>query len=506
MSIRKRLASFIILMTGLLVIMGGLLFVGGPVIIGAFRHSLEAMNSLNSIRELRSHVLRQRASLNQYLLVGDQQELLYFDEELSGSRKIIETAKSNSSKGNSWVMSVEALFLECNKSAERVEQLYKQGNKSKAYDEATSKLYPVFGKLLERVNALEAEKSDEVKRMYSAATNMSEKAGMVVVVVLGLALLMGIILFRSLYRSVMNPLEKLRRGADEFGKGHWDFKIDTVMGQEFGLLAKSFNAMADNVKQLQEQAIHMDRMSAVGQLAGGVAHEINNPLTGVLGQAQILLAKTPESAPAHQSLKKIEQAALRCKKIVRGLLDFSRPTQVKFEDIDANELLLQTMDLCEADLKGARVVVDKKFAKNLPRMEGNPSELQQVLLNLVNNAIQAMPNGGTLTIETRSHNKQLIVIDRRKAVPPKTESGPWVEIVFRDSGVGIAKEHLTRIFEPFFTTKEIGKGTGLGLSVSMGIVRKHGGDLSVESPGLNKGASFRLTLPVKKAGNMKLAA
>ncbi len=109
--------------------------------------------------------------------------------------------------------------------------------------------------------------------------------------------------------------------------------------------------MAENVKQLQLQAAHMDRMSAVGQLAGGVAHEINNPLTAVLGQAQILLAKLAPTDPAHAQIAKIENAALRCKKIVRGLLDFSRPSQAAFEEIDANSVLASTLDLCEADLK-----------------------------------------------------------------------------------------------------------------------------------------------------------
>jgi two-component system NtrC family sensor kinase len=241
-------------------------------------------------------------------------------------------------------------------------------------------------------------------------------------------------------------------------------------------------------------------MSAVGQLAGGVAHEINNPLTAVLGQAQILLAKLKETDPSYGNLQKIEQAALRCKKIVRGLLDFSRPNQSTFESVEVNTVLQATLDLCEADLKRGGVVVDKRMAKTLPSISGNASELQQVLLNLVNNAIQAMPRGGTLTLETRPHNEALTIFDRRKNVPPRKVQGPWVEIVVKDSGIGISRDHLPRVFEPFFTTKEIGKGTGLGLAVSMGIVQKHGGDLRVESAGLNRGAAFLLTLPVRRSG------
>jgi two-component system NtrC family sensor kinase len=256
--------------------------------------------------------------------------------------------------------------------------------------------------------------------------------------------------------------------------------------------------MAENVKQLQMQAAHMDRMSAVGQLAGGVAHEINNPLTAVLGQSQILLAKIPESDPAYAALKKIENAAIRCRKIVRGLLDFSRPSQSTFEYVDVNETSKSTLDLCEADLRKAKVNVEKRLGTNLPKIQGNTSELQQILLNLINNAIQAMPRGGVLTVGTSTSKKPLTVYDRRKGAPPKSVEGPWVEVTVSDTGVGIPPEHINRIFEPFFTTKEIGQGTGLGLAVSMGIVQKHGGQLQVESEGINRGATFRLILPLKK--------
>lgn len=490
-------------MTIFLLVNGGFLFIGGRIIVGAFRHSLESANSLNTIRELKTHMYRQRASLNQYLLVGDSSELINFEEASKQSAKTLEALKAQYQNVPEWYTELSSRFASTRMVADQVTLFYKQGNKSKAYDEATGRLLPKFQELFTSVQSLEQQKEKEAQELFMTARSWSDKAGLFVLVIIGAALLIGILLFRSLYNSVMQPLEVLRNGAAEFGKGHWDHKIDLPARNEFGSLAGAFNTMADNVKQLQEQAIHMDRMSAVGQLAGGVAHEINNPLTGVLGQAQILLAKISPDQPAYAQLKKIEQAALRCKKIVRGLLDFSRPGQVKFDDVDLNEIVTQTVELCEADMKGARVLVEKKFAKSLPKAEANASELQQVLLNLINNAIQAMPRGGTITLETRTHNHPLTFVDRRKGAPPYTATGPWVEILVKDTGIGIAKDHLSRVFEPFFTTKEIGKGTGLGLSVSMGIVRKHGGDLAVESGGLNKGATFRLTIPIKGAVGAK---
>ena len=336
--------------------------------------------------------------------------------------------------------------------------------------------------------------------MFERSKQLTRQVESAVSLVLLIAFILSMVLFRSLYRAVMNPLETLRLGAVEFGKGHWDHRIDLSSKNEFGSLAESFNTMAENVKQLQMQAVHMDRMSAVGQLAGGVAHEINNPLTAVLGQAQILMARLGEKDAAYPLIAKIEQAALRCKKIVRGLLDFSRPSQTAFENVNIQSILDATLELCEADLKRGRVTVERRMDKMLPAVEGNASELQQIFLNLVNNAIQAMPKGGTLTVDAKINNDLVTLAARTKGGPARKVAGPWLEISFKDSGIGISKEHLGRVFEPFFTTKEIGKGTGLGLAVSMGIIQKHNGDLRVDSAGANRGSTFYLILPAKNMG------
>lgn len=471
---------------------------GGPTMVRAFQQSLDSMNLLASVRELRSNVVRQRTAFNRYLLVDDAQELIDFKEAAELARTSLESIKNQcGSPLPSWYEDLNSFFKATQDSASQVAAQYKGGDKLKAYDAATSTVFPKFQKLFESVNKLENEKSAEAGRLFNKVQQLNKKVGFVVFVVVLLAFAVGLIVFHSLYRAVMRPLEILKRGADEFGRGHWDHRINLSSHNEFGALASSFNAMAENVKQLQLQAIHMDRMSAVGQLAGGVAHEINNPLTAVLGQAQILLAKLKETDAFYAPLKKIEQAALRCKKIVRGLLDFSRPSQSTFEELDLPGIIQASLDLCEADLKKARITVEKRFSQNLPKAEGNSSELQQVLLNLINNSIQAMARGGTLTVETRiqesaSSDKSQNNVSTR----PKTSC---VEVIVKDTGIGIPKEHLSRVFEPFFTTKEVGKGTGLGLAVSLGIVKKHGGDLRVESAGLNRGALFFLSLPVKKS-------
>lgn len=497
MTLRRRLALFIFLMMGLLALLGGLLLFGGPAVIASYRRSMESMNALNAIRELRANVTRQRISLNRYLLLDEPEELLTFDEAGRAIQSNLHALESSAMRNRPWFAEIRSLALDTERSANGVRQIYARGDKIKAHEMAAG----LYDKFLERVTVLERDSSAEAVALYDHVQLLTRQMELAVVLTLGLAFIIGIVLFRSLYRAVMTPLETLRVGAEEFGRGQWDHRIELAGENEFGALADSFNTMAANVKQLKMQAVHLDRMSAVGQLAGGVAHEINNPLTAVLGQAQILMARLKPEDPAYPHITKIEQAALRCKKIVRGLLDFSRPGQAAFESVDVNAIMSSALELCEADLKRGRInVVDRSSGgRPLPSLVGNSSELQQVFLNLITNAIHAMPRGGTLTIDSKAHTEPMVVDDRKKGAKRQVP-GPWVEISVKDTGVGIAKEHLDRVFEPFFTTKEIGKGTGLGLAVSVGIVQKHGGDIRVESLGLNRGATFTVLMPVNRNG------
>jgi two-component system NtrC family sensor kinase len=301
-------------------------------------------------------------------------------------------------------------------------------------------------------------------------------------------MLLGFSFAFSTLRSVSTSLRLLKDGTTAFGKGQWDFRIKLHGKDELSDLAKAFNEMAQSIKQLETQNIHMHRMSAVGQLAGGVAHEINNPLTGVLGQAQLLLDKMTSEDPRRGHLEKIERAALRCRRIVRSLLDFSRQKETQFDQISLIDTLEATLDLCETDLQGSHVNVVKNFDIKIPPIQGNASQLQQVFLNVITNSIQAMPKGGSVSISTGLVTAEV-----------QGKPGQAVEIKFTDQGIGILPEHIEHLFEPFFTTKEIGKGTGLGLSVSLGIVRNHGGDIRVESPGPGRGATFKIYLPVSAA-------
>jgi PAS domain S-box-containing protein len=227
--------------------------------------------------------------------------------------------------------------------------------------------------------------------------------------------------------------------------------------------------------QLQEQLQHSEKMASIGLLAAGVAHEVNTPLAGISSYTQLLRQQVEPDDPRAGILEKIEKQTFRAAKIITNLLNFARAGTSETQGLDVNQLLQDVLSLVEHQLQHAHIQVRRELAPDLPRIRGNDNRLQQVFFNLVLNARDAMPKGGWLAIQTRAR-------------------GPEVVIEVRDTGDGIRREDLKRIYDPFFTTKGVGRGTGLGLSVSYGIVREHGGTISVESaPG--KGTTFEVALP-----------
>lgn len=217
------------------------------------------------------------------------------------------------------------------------------------------------------------------------------------------------------------------------------------------------------VKELQTQLIQSGKLAAIGQLAAGVAHEINNPLAIVSGHVQLLLSEVddPETKSILQS---VNSELDRCKDITQGLLSFSGESKTKkFEELNLNKCVENALFLLKHKLALSNIKLIMRLGKNLPKIRGNFSQLQQVFINLFFNAIDAMPKGGNLYLRTSSTN------------------AGFVKITITDTGIGIANEDLPRIFEPFFTTKEPGRGVGLGLSISHGIIKDHGGEIEVQS-------------------------
>jgi len=228
---------------------------------------------------------------------------------------------------------------------------------------------------------------------------------------------------------------------------------------------------------LEAQLLQAEKLSSIGLLAAGIAHEINTPIAGISSYTQMLLKDLPESDKRKEVLEKIENQTFRAAEIVAGLLNFSRMSDSKFKDLDINQLLHESLILLKHQLQGNHIKVESKFDPSLPKIYGNSGKLQQVFINLFLNARDAMPSGGDLTIETGMY-ESMVTID------------------ILDTGTGISEEDQKRIFDPFFTTKTVGEGTGLGLSVSYGIIQEHGGRILVDSR-TGKGTHFKLKLPTR---------
>jgi two-component system NtrC family sensor kinase len=236
-----------------------------------------------------------------------------------------------------------------------------------------------------------------------------------------------------------------------------------------------------NEKQLQQQLIQSEKLSAIGELISGIAHELNNPLTGVMGYSQLLQLRKDLDDRAKDNLLKINNLALRCQKIVQNLLSFARKQKPERTLSDINDILEKTVELRNYELQVNNIELTRELDRNLPKTIADAHQLQQVFLNVLTNAEQAMLEAhgkGHLTIRTRIDPQKMRII---------------VEAI--DDGPGIPENYLTRIFDPFFTTKEVGKGTGLGLSLSYGMIKEHGGNIYARSR-LGEGATFVIELPI----------
>jgi len=247
-------------------------------------------------------------------------------------------------------------------------------------------------------------------------------------------------------------------------------------GQRLGRLI-----LVDDVSQrarLEDQLMQTEKLTSLGLLAAGVAHEVNTPLAVIANYIQMLAKQFPGDDPRGLLIEKIIKQTFRASEIVNNLLNFSRVGSAQFSEVNMNSVLEETLVLVSHPFKTARVEVVRKMQEELPPILGSMNRLQQVFLNLFMNARDAMPSGAILEIRTACSNGT-------------------VEVEVLDSGVGISREHLNRIFDPFFTTKVSGRGTGLGLSVSYGIIKEHAGKIDVRStPG--RGTSFKLEFPVSR--------
>lgn len=241
-----------------------------------------------------------------------------------------------------------------------------------------------------------------------------------------------------------------------------------------------------------DELYHVQKLVFLGELAAGLAHELNNPLAVILGFADLLLEKAERGSTHYEMLKAVERQGLNCKRIVENLLSFARHSETTGYPADVNKNLEKVISVIEDILITKKITLQKNLGEDLPRVRGDSGHLQQVFMNLITNAFAAMKGGGVLTVSTR-----------------RNIAGNRVEILFKDTGHGIKREYRDKIFDAFFTTRRVGEGTGLGLSVSYGIITKYDGDITFETVAEEedrerKGTIFTVSLPVAPSGGEQM--
>lgn len=300
--------------------------------------------------------------------------------------------------------------------------------------------------------------------------------------------------------NITGPISGLIKNIRRVGRGEFDTEVRVNRRDELGELAHEFNQMAVNLREAERRLLeeadkkaeseqkmrHMERLATIGQLASGLAHEIGTPLNVIGGRASYLKKKVNDQESLDKNLDVIVRQSQRITKIIKHLLNFSRKNPPQLVPTEIPSVMDSTLDLLGNRIRRQGVRVAKSFPPDLPFVEGDPEQLQQVFLNIMLNAVQAMPSGGELILEG-----WVITDDGRTTEFPQPKS---VEIQIRDTGVGMKPEVFENIFKPFFTTKWDGRGTGLGLPISHGIVRDHGGNIHVKTED-GKGTTVRIRLP-----------
>lgn len=364
--------------------------------------------------------------------------------------------------------------------------------------EANQRLERMSSTLLLRVESLQrkSQEVDQRVRRLMLASMFSVVA-------------VAIIIAYFISGRLLKPVRELVAGTGHVMAGDLAYRVPIVEKDEIGELAQSFNAMAQEIqehrdhlekmvqaktvelKQAQDSLLQSEKLASIGLLASGVAHELNNPLTSILMNINLLMEETGNQPDLHEELKRISDDTVRCKRIIDDLRDFSRRHELDIHSCDLSEVVRKTVGLMSHQLRLSGIELFAELDPPPLQVPCDPGRMQQVLMNIFVNAIQAMPKGGNLTVRTGVRES-------------------FAEIAVKDTGPGIAPEIRGKIFDPFFTTKS--EGTGLGLSIAYGIMEEHGGSVAVESLTAQEartgesgtpGTTVRLFLPVKRISHEK---
>ncbi|MGR3177651.1 MAG: ATP-binding protein [Candidatus Anammoxibacter sp.] len=373
------------------------------------------------------------------------------------------------------------LFIAWKPIRDEVISLMRSGERDKAVGITRGKGALHVKRLEESVGHLTEFALSKAASFFNDAMSAKNHALSLMYLLIILAVVLSIVFSIFITRSIVKPIVLLRDSARKIGKGELDTKIDIMSNNEIGELASSFRDMAKNLKASQRRLIQSEKMSALGVMAAGIAHEMNNPLMGISGYVEYCRKLTPVTDERHTLLGKAENGIKQCVNIVKNLLMFAR---LEAEDneglqmVNCSDILEDTLDLLTYRIRDEQVSISKNYDNDTPKVNVIVSAIRQVFQNILSNALDSFEKSSTRNININM-----------------TKIAKYVQITITDTGSGIATENLDKIYDPFFTTKPVGKGTGLGLSITKSIIESQKGEIICESK-LGEGTVFKVRLPV----------
>ena len=478
----KLILGFLVVAIPSVAVMGGISFYALRDLANVNYQLQEITRSLEAVRALEAAFGRAVIPLGELVVTGKNGDAESFRVMLDQVEVRLRTCAEAACHGASRQPRemAAALFPYLNGIRKRAEALMNSG----AVLSATEK-----GPLLREIHHLGQQAHQQLERMSSTLLarvefleRKSEEVdqGMRQLMVASMLLIVALAILTAYFisRRLLKPVRELLTGTGHVMEGDLTYRVPIVERDEFGELAQSFNTMAAEIqehrehleqavraktaelKQAQESLLQSEKLASIGLLAAGVAHELNNPLTSILMNVNLLMEEVENEPRLYNELKRVGEDAVRCQRIIDDLRDFSRRHELEVQSCDLNEVVRSALGLVAHELKLQGVTLSEELDPRLPWVPCDPGRMQQVLMNIFVNALQAMPRGGNLAVRTGIQDSV-------------------AEIMVQDTGGGIASEAKGKIFDPFFTTKP--KGTGLGLSMVFRIMEEHGGSVTIDN-------------------------
>jgi len=434
---------------------------------------VQARDKISLYNSILQQITSQRLHFDYYILTADEKEKENFDLTVSRIKKLFEEISETEEKNVIQEKYIKLLSV--------VNKIFNKNVKKQRFELAMQEFFPLYEKMINQLSDYISIYNKKEKKLQRDMLFINFISISISVIIIILSLIVSANYGVKIYRSLIEPLNTIAEHTSMLAKGEYK-EIEYQTGDEFDNVFNVFNHMVKDLKNLQAQIIQMDRLSNIGQLAGGIAHELNNPLVGVLGMAQILYEKLPPDSPLRNYVEKIEQAATRCRESVSRLLQFSRQKEYEYTESEIADIINNVLFIADSELKAQNVKVITFFSDKLPKIKISVPHIQQALLNIINNAIQAMDKSDTKILQIKTYSS-------------KDDTNEYVCVEIQDTGCGIEKKNLSLLFEPFFTTKDKNKFAGVGLSITKDIILHHKGKITVYSEGKNRGARFTICLP-----------